>query len=68
MKKLFCVKNSKGKRTSGYFDNKQQAKQERDLLNGVEGKKEEYHVALGPDHIGPHGHGNVPYMRRQPKK
>lgn len=63
-----------------YFENKQDAKAWRDILNESEkknfkpgvwenlppGRKKEYCVSKGPDHIGNHGH-NVPRMRRQPK-
>lgn len=63
MKRLFCVKNSKGKiiewETGAYFDNKQDAKEFRNHVPGA-------HVSRGPDHIGKHGH-KVARMRRQPK-
>ena len=69
MKRLFCVKNQNQRRVSGFFDNKPEAKTARDSKQKHEGKKGVYyHVGLGPDHMGPHGMGKVPVMRRQPKK
>jgi hypothetical protein len=72
MKRLFCVKNSKGKKiplsTFGYVyegvytDSKEHAKAVRDEVGGVE---KGFHISRGPDHIGKHGH-TVPRMRRQP--
>lgn len=66
MKRLFCVKDSKGKNAvhmanQQYFDNKQVAKAFRDSLEGS------HHVSRGPDHIGKHSGYGVPRMRRQPK-
>ena len=70
MKRLFMVRDSKGKAVMTvtkqplYLADKGLAKQVRDEENrtGVG-----YHVALGPDHMGYHGQGRVPRMRRQPK-
>lgn len=73
-KQLFVVKNREGKVVaSGMPDpatvknvpyaNKQEAKIARDALGGI---KKGFYVSRGRDHIGPHGHGKVPMMRRQP--
>ena len=56
MKRLFAVKNSKGKIISDYFSNKMEAKKERDRLN--EEFSESFYITRGPDHIGPHGYHN----------
>lgn len=70
MKRLFCVKhthNPKAVKAVGidcFFDNKPEAKQARDSVGGVDAG---FYVSRGPDHIGKHGQGKVPYMRRQPR-
>jgi len=60
MKKLFSVGQGKNK---VFFDNKIDAKTLRDSLGGPE---KGYHVQRGPAHMGKHGMGRVPRMRRQP--
>jgi len=64
MKRLFVVKDSKGKVVSkDSFDDKMRAKAFRDLLGGIE---HGYYVSRGKDHIGVHGN-SLCRMRRQPK-
>ena len=69
MKKLFIIKNIRpGEvKRAGVdvpFDNKMEAKRVRDMVGGVE---KGFYISRGPDHIGPHGQGKTPKMRRQPK-
>lgn len=62
MKKLFYVGDG---RSIQYFDNKMDAKKVRDAMGGPE---KGYYVRLGPDHMGRHGMGPVPRMRRRPPR
>jgi hypothetical protein len=77
IKRLFCVKNGKGKMqiphgnlatdaydSSGFFKSKSEAKKFRDSLgSGVDAG---FYVSRGPDHIGTHGNKICRY-RLQPK-
>lgn len=65
MKRLFCLKDQRGKiHANAFYENKMECKKIRDELN-KEGVV--WHVSRGPDHMGKHGMGRVPYMRRQPR-
>jgi hypothetical protein len=73
MKRLFCVKDSKGKIIPKQLEGagiaeftscKKEAKAFRDKLGGTNGG---YYVSRGPDHMGKHGH-RVARMRLQPKR